>query len=141
MSANKLLPLLEYVKQTGTGRYLARCPAHDDRLPSLAIRELSDGRILIHCFAGCTTHEIVSAVGLDLTALFPKRAIPYGRPERRPFPADDVLCAVAFESLVVSIAASALSSGKPFSETDRVRLLLASSRIQAALNASGLQHG
>ncbi|HIK68234.1 MAG TPA: DNA primase, partial [Flavobacteriales bacterium] len=46
---NNLINRLDKVKQTGKDRYIARCPSHEDRSPSLAIREVDD-RVLIHCF-------------------------------------------------------------------------------------------
>ena len=141
MSIDALLSRLERVKRTGLDRWLARCPAHDDRSPSLAVRELDDGRVLLHCFAGCDVHSVLSAVSLDMDALFPEREIQHGRPERRPFPAADVLRCIAFEALVVAIAGTALLSGHPFTDTDRERLMLAVSRIQAALTASGVDRG
>ena len=72
MAAEVLLGRLDGVRKTGDGRWLARCPGHDDRGPSLSIRELGDGRVLIHDFAGCKTLEILSAVGLRLRDLFPQ---------------------------------------------------------------------
>ena len=71
MSADTLLSRLNRTRRTGADRWIARCLAHDDSGPSLAIRELDDGRVLIHCFAGCTAHETVSAAGLSLSDLFP----------------------------------------------------------------------
>lgn len=53
--------------------YLARCPAHDDRHPSLSVSEGKDGRILLHCWAGCTTGDVLAALGLTWADLFPKR--------------------------------------------------------------------
>ncbi|WP_254473277.1 toprim domain-containing protein [Bartonella sp. B1098] len=45
------------------GRYgLARCPAHDDRLPSLSITNGLDGRLLLTCYAGCSFREIIQAL-------------------------------------------------------------------------------
>ena len=140
MSAADILSRLEKVHRTGPGRYTARCPSHDDKGPSLAIRELDDGRILLHCFAGCSVHQIVGAVGLEIQALFPPREIAHGKPERRPFPAADVLRCIGFEALVVVSAAAALLTGHPFGAVDRERLSLASGRIQAALRAAGADH-
>lgn len=71
MSADSLISLLDKVKSTGKSRWQARCPAHPDKGPSLSIREMDDGRVLVHCFAGCSVHEIVQAVGLELSDLFP----------------------------------------------------------------------
>lgn len=141
MTAEILTSKLEKVKQVGPFRWQARCPAHDDKGPSLSIRETDDGRVLVHCFAGCSVHEIVQAAGLELADLFPPRpGADHSRPERQPFPAADVLRAVAFESLVVSAAAASLLAGEPFGVADRERLILAVSRINAAMTAAGVRH-
>ena len=50
--------------------WLARCPAHDDRRPSLSIREGTGGKTLLHCFAGCGTEAIVESIGLSVPDLF-----------------------------------------------------------------------
>ena len=47
------------------GRYMARCPAHDDRHRSLSIAESDDGRIFLYCHAGCTAASIIAALGLE----------------------------------------------------------------------------
>ncbi len=144
MSAETLLSRLDKVRRTGPGRWVARCPAHDDRGPSLSVRELEDGRALLKCFAGCTVHEVVQAVGLSLSDLFPEKLTNEAhaiKGERRPFPAADVLRCIAFEALVVLTAGAALLAGQPFSDADRVRLVVAVGRIQAALDAGGLTHG
>ena len=39
MTAATILDRLDGVRPTGDGRWIARCPAHDDRSPSLSIRE------------------------------------------------------------------------------------------------------
>jgi hypothetical protein len=138
-----LLSRLDRVKRTGSGTWSARCPAHADRGPSLTVRELDDGRILLHCFAGCDVHDVLAAVDLDISDLFPRRAIDLPvKPERRPFPAADVLRAIAFEALIVAAAGVSLLAGHPFSPADRDRLILAVSRIQSALTAAGVtNHG
>lgn len=139
MSAENLLSRLERVKRTGAGRWQARCPAHDDRGPSLSIRELDDSRILVHCFAGCDVRSVLSAVGLSFDDLSPARDLGHhAKREGRPFPAADILRAIAFEALVVAVAGSAMLAGEPFNAFDRDRLFLAVSRIQAALEAGGL---
>lgn len=48
-------------RKTGNG-WLARCPAHDDRTPSLTIGQGRDGQVLLHCFAGCDYKEIIDAL-------------------------------------------------------------------------------
>ena len=142
MGAEILLSHLDKVRRTGPDRWIACCPAHDDKGPSLAIRETDDGHVLVHCFAGCSVHEVIGAVGLDLSALFPQSESGkhFVKSERRPFPAADVLRCIAFEALVVAAAGAALLSGHPFTELDRERLVMAVSRIQSALTAGGLNH-
>lgn len=143
MSAEILLSRLEKVRCTGPGRWVACCPAHEDRRASLALRELDD-RTLAHCFAGCTVHEVVSAVGLSLSDLFPEKLSSDAhsiKGERRPFPAADVLRCIAFEAIIVLTAGAALLAGQPFNDTDRARLVMAVGRIQAALDAGGIHHG
>jgi DNA primase len=53
MSVAALLDRLEGVRACGPGRWVARCPAHEDRSPSLSIRKKDDGTTLLHCFSGC----------------------------------------------------------------------------------------
>lgn len=80
-----LLPRLQAVRQVGPGRWFARCPAHDDRGPSLSIREASDSTALLNDFGGrCTAREIVEKIGLDLKSLFPASQGRVHTPRRPP---------------------------------------------------------
>jgi hypothetical protein len=63
------LKKLERVKQLKDGSYMAACPAHSDKKPSLHITPSQD-QILLKCFSGCTTESIVSAMGLEMKDLF-----------------------------------------------------------------------
>jgi hypothetical protein len=137
VTVDALLSRLKGVRRTSHDRWRARCPAHDDRHPSLSIREVDDGRVLVHDFAGCSVEEILSAVRLDFDALFPKK--PFGnrvKRERRPFNAYDVLDCISFEALIASIAASTLARGEALSEADRERLRVASLRFACAAEIS-----
>ena len=52
-------------RPAGTDRWRARCPAHDGQSrTSLSIRTGDDGRVLVHCFAGCTPGDVLAAAGL-----------------------------------------------------------------------------
>lgn len=66
----KILVLLENARPTGDGKWLACCPAHQDHSPSLSISTGDDGRVLLHCFAGCKPKAIVSALNLTMSDLF-----------------------------------------------------------------------
>ena len=138
MSAATLLEKLDSVKRIGVDRWLARCPAHTDRRPSLAVRELDDGRVLVHDFAGCAVGDVLAAVGLAFDDLS-RRGLTRtsSRGERRPFPASDVLRAVEHEALIAAVAASRIGNGGELTEEDRARLLLASSRLTAAVQEAG----
>lgn len=48
-------------RETGGGQFIACCPAHDDRHPSLSFT-ISGTRLLLYCFAGCSYGEIVAAL-------------------------------------------------------------------------------
>ncbi len=69
MDFDEVLAHFPHARRSGSG-WQARCPAHEDRTPSLTIAEGDDGRTLMHCHAGCTAEEIVGAVGLTLRDLF-----------------------------------------------------------------------
>lgn len=125
------------------GSYSACCPAHEDRSPSLTIRETPDGTILLHCFSGCSVNAIAEAVGVELTDLFPPESEDYKafdarnrKPVRPKFYASELLRAISFEATVVAVAAHNLAAGKALSKTDLDRLTLAKQRITEALEAS-----
>jgi putative DNA primase/helicase len=44
------------------GGWVARCPAHDDRRPSLSLADGHDGRLLVKCWAGCSACDVLSAL-------------------------------------------------------------------------------
>ncbi len=65
-----LLERLEGVLEHN-GFHRAFCPAHDDRnTPNLDIKEGDEGQALVICRAGCKTHEVVGALGLEMGDLF-----------------------------------------------------------------------
>lgn len=70
-----LLSRLDKVRSRSGDRYTARCPSHDDKTPSLSLCQLSDGRVLIHCFAGCSPLDILNSVGMEMADLFPDRGL------------------------------------------------------------------
>lgn len=128
-----LLDTLERCRQRGDGRWSARCPAHEDKGPSLSIRETGDGTILVHCFAGCPTEAVVAAAGLELSDLFPPRdstSRPL-RPGERWIP-KDVLAAVSHEALVALIAARDLQAGHALTDATVERLSVATARLSDA---------
>jgi len=75
MSIDTVLARLDGPRKTTKG-WSARCPAHDDRSPSLSIAVGDDGRVLLRCHAGCTTDAIVGAMGVTMADLFDDDAKP-----------------------------------------------------------------
>lgn len=125
---------LQGLRSTAPDRWIARCPAHADKVPSLTVRAMPDGRVLMHCFAGCEPLDILDAVGLAFTDLFPEpmQRESYGRVPM-PFSPHDALKCLTRESAVIAIAASDMAEGKSISEADAERISLAAGRIASAL--------
>lgn len=125
---------LDKPKKSGKG-FTARCPAHEDRGPSLSITEGDDGRVLMHCFAGCRTSDVATAIGLTLVDLFP----PSNQP-RLPLPAPGVSrsslrAAAEFEGLVLRVIKFDRMKGKSISAADLERERIARRRIAMARRA------
>jgi DNA primase len=132
MAVDVLLSRLSKVKKTGRDKWQACCPAHEDKTPSLTIRELDDGRILIHCFGGCGACDVMDSLGLEMTELFPERLGEF-KQIAQPFSAADALRALTRESAIVAIAAADAIEGKPQHPDDAQRIAVAAARIAEAL--------
>jgi hypothetical protein len=86
-----VLDKLSKVRRSGNG-YMALCPSHEDRHPSLAIGEGAENRVLFFCFAGCDEETILKDLQLEWSDLFavdkewtpnrkpPPQRIPYRLP-------------------------------------------------------------
>jgi len=77
-------------KKVGGG-WIARCPSHDDREPSLSIRDADDGKVLVRCHAGCDQEQVIAALrsrrlwtenGRRRLTLNPVRILPKAPPNR-----------------------------------------------------------
>lgn len=136
-----LLQILEETRETRPGVWQARCPAHDDKSPSLSVKETADGTVLIKCWAGCGAGEVVASVGLELSDLFPKRdhfdhrQIPVW--QKRPWTPVDVLRALIMEVTVIAVIAGKLK-GSGLTEEDGDRLVLATRRLLSAASVVGV---
>lgn len=137
--ADNLLQRLDKVRQRGASQWSARCPAHDDRGPSLSIKELDDGRVLLHCFGGCNSDEVVRAVGLDITALFPPRPDRPGagtKPSKLKLPASQALEILAHESMLIALVGGDMVRRKTINDTDHKRLIKAVGRVNQIAEAT-----
>ena len=116
-----LLSRLEHVRANRNGTWVARCPAHDDRSPSLSIATGDDGKVLLHCFAGCGAADVVEAIGLELSSLFPETHDWKGR--RRTNVDYKALCHfIQHECTVLAVAAGKVDKGEPFTDRDHETL-------------------
>lgn len=86
-----LLSRLPKVKKTGTDKWIASCPAHHDKSPSLSVAIGKSGAPVLFCHAGCGAADILAAMDLNFADLYPRRPAPHGEhgPRRYFFP-DDV---------------------------------------------------
>lgn len=111
MSIDRLLNSLRKVKTTGRGQWVACCPAHDDKSPSLSIREVEDGRILIHCFAGCSPLEVLGAVGMDFHDVMPESLGDHKPIKRQRFNPRTLAEVTAFNAQLVALMAQQIALG------------------------------
>ena len=133
MSAETLLSRLSKVRKMGADRWMACCPAHADKSPSLSVRELSDGRILIHCWTGCSAESILDSVGLTFDDLFPERLPELSYPRVKPaFSAREVMAAMVPELFAVALIGRQMAAGMPNDEKTQQALITAVSRIASA---------
>ncbi len=142
MSADLIVSRLDGVRKRGGDQWSARCPAHDDRGPSLSVKALPDGRTLVHCFAGCGADAVLGALGLNMDALFPPSAEPgagTATPQRRRLlGAGQALELLRAEALLVAVCAGNLANGVELTDDDLDRLMAAAGRI-AALSTEVMQ--
>jgi hypothetical protein len=97
MTIDALLAQLDRVRPHGAGRYIAKCPSHTDKSPSLSVSEGERG-LLLKCWAGCTLDEITAALGIEIKDLFFDALTPHGhRLPSKPMKIDLVALAFRFE--------------------------------------------
>ena len=143
--AQKLLPRLDRVRQTGPDQWLASCPGplheNGDRNPSLSIRQ-ADDRLLLCCHTGCGNDEIMAALGMTLADLFDRPLGHHRKPlskfqRKRHGQAREALEALLHETRVVWCLAEQMAAGFALDPADRQRLKLAMTRIRNAEAVAG----
>lgn len=127
---------LDGVKRAGKDSVIARCPAHSDKSPSLTVKDIGD-RLLVHCFAGCSSHDVVSSLGLELSDLFPERLETHRLIKKRFMPHDVIKC-LAGETLFMVMCADALAKGEILPDSDLKRLRICHKRFNSAARAAGI---
>ncbi|MEB2352838.1 MAG: hypothetical protein OZ924_15675 [Burkholderiaceae bacterium] len=154
MSAEALLARLDCVRRVGHGKWVARCPAHADRGPSLSVAEAGE-RTLVHCFSGCPPLAVLDAVELDFAALFPERdrddvgrrtgwrSAPArdARQRTEAIPPRTALIAIHADATEAAVIIADVAEGRRTAESARADLWTLAGRIAAALSVTEARRG
>ena len=128
-----LLAQLERVRKTAPGEWVACCPAHADRSPSLSLKDCGDGRLLLHCFAGCSVEEVCGSLGITLADLMPERT-PDKTYRRLPYNGATVAHIISVKAGAAALAAKDMADGKTLSAADRQALFESAQFIAEAMS-------
>lgn len=141
MNVDNILTHFQKVRKFNnkTNAWVALCPAHPDKTPSLAIKMEGD-KPLFHCFAGCTFEEILSAAGLSHEDLMGERPDHYQshHPRLDPY---KLLDAMAMDSLRVGLIASRMANGATLAEDEKEALVAISGAFQRAVESIKNRNG
>lgn len=134
---SKITSLLKGSIKRHNGGILAFCPSHDDRKGrSLSVSVGREDQVLMHCFAGCSIHEITQAIGLNPADLFPCTKSKYNPQVRSYFNEWQILSALQHDAMVVLIAAHWIRVGRTLPKSDADFLSKAVVRIHEAASYS-----
>lgn len=126
---NILSALIPYgLKQTGTDKFICRCPAHNDKSPSMAVKLQPGDKTLIHCFAGCEPSAIMETLGLSYKDLFPESDYDknqWRQKKQSEFLKDQFI----HDYVIVKLAEAWKKRNKTFSDNDRNTVKHAINRI------------
>ena len=136
---HNLLGKLERVKQVSPNRWVASSPTRVDKTPSLSIRLTEDQRILLHDFGGSNVHEILDAVGMEVSDLFPQRDIRVNaaKPTKERIAAIDLIKHLRADLRLVLVAARMCVNGETIAERDMTILSETIERLTDGLAAGG----
>tara|TARA_R110000803_G_scaffold30935_3_gene69406 strand:+ start:722 stop:1114 length:393 start_codon:yes stop_codon:yes gene_type:complete len=123
MSVEAILMMLDGVKANGKSKWVALCPVHSEKNPSMGIKECSDGTVLINCFAcGATGVEVVESIGVGVSELFPPDSIRPAGPTR------DQRATIETDKVIMIIYEADKRGGREQSLSDYRRYKLARER-------------
>lgn len=142
MSVEKILNKLNKVKRTSNNTWLACCPAHDDKTPSLSIKDTGEGKLMLRCFAGCETIDVLGAIGLDWEDVMPPKQplekIETVKSQKHTLYATDALRVLKIESQIIVMAAFDIQKGRQIKEAEMARITLAMERIKTVTEAANV---
>ncbi len=102
-----VLSRLEGVKVQSETQWIARCPCHDDRKPSLSIAIGDKQPVVFKCMAGCENNDILAAMDLTWTDILGASPNGQKRERRASWPA-------AYPTFELAVAAAERQThGKP----------------------------
>lgn len=136
---NDFLSRLQKARRTSKNSWVACCPYHGDKNPSMSVSVGSDGRILVHCFSQqCGIDEIAASVGLEVKDLMPDN-LGYHRmkPLRMGVNHKDALCAVRDDMTSYLLWAKQVQRGEALTDKDTLEMAKAIGRIQMAIELAG----
>ena len=134
-----LLNRLQKVKSSGRDSWMACCPAHEDKNPSMKI-DIKNDKILIKCWTGCSVEDILGAVGMDFSDILPDKPLYHRSSGSTPMLSSaDALRIVKYEAAIIMMYGQDLKAGKTVSEDDRQRFVLAVERVGDAMEAAGVK--
>lgn len=126
-----LLNRVEYLRTAGEDRWRCKCPVHGGNTrDSLSIKFCEDGRVLIHCFAGCEPLEILKVCGLEMIDIMPERITHNATPqEKRKWREAATMrdwqkarSSIQHEARVIWVAGKQIIDGKSLNDVDDKRL-------------------
>ena len=130
MYIEDLLNRFDGVRESGSGQYSCRCPAHEDKSNSLGIKQGDGGRILLNCFASCDVKSILDAAGLEWKDILPDNKL--YQAEKHSFNPFSVLKMIRDEVLIIGLSSAQIRDGKPLNDKDHDRLLKAIGNVRDA---------
>ncbi|MFM7012041.1 MAG: CHC2 zinc finger domain-containing protein [Betaproteobacteria bacterium] len=138
MNVEEILQRLEKVKRYNqrSNSWVACCPAHDDRSPSLSVKALDDGRILLHCFGGCDVEQILSALGVSMSDLMGEQPTEYQHQANRSdrIPLGDMLRAMAYSGFRIALMAARMGNGHELTAEEKAALTEMSRELNFAVD-------
>lgn len=118
------------LRENGRDRWRACCPAHGGSNPStLSVGIGNDGAVLLRCWHGCSADEVVGALGLELTDLFPPRESHRALKKRHLISAGQALNLLHDEAQFIAGTAASIAHGTTLTDDDKARCLTAAGRV------------
>jgi len=117
-----------YASTNDNSQYQCLCPSHDDKTASLGIKFDGD-KVVINCFGGCETGDVIQAAGLSWSDIMPNSVDNDYKPNRR-FNPFAVLKAISNDVLFLCLCASSLKKKIPLMDSDYEKLLEMTSRLR-----------